>query len=115
MVLVLDLYDLIKQVKKQSKVAIKLTMKDKKWEHPCDVAVKDYAVIDHKHMVQKQIQFNINATLLKTNLTIKEVKPIGTDAEEQQASEKGNAHCDSKDEQGSKNQRVVYSITNHFA
>ena len=55
MVLVLDLYDLIKQVKKQSKVATKLTMKDKKWEHPCDVAVKDYAVIDHKNMVQKQI------------------------------------------------------------
>ena len=113
MVLVLDLYDLIKQVKKQSKVATKLAMKDTKWEHPCDVAVKDYAVVDHKNMVQKQIQFNINATLLKTNLTLKEVKPFGTSAEEQQASEKSNAHCDSKNEQGSKQR--VYSITNHFA
>ena len=82
MVLVLDLYDLIKQVKKQSKVATKLTTKVKKWEHPCDVAVKEYAVIDHTNMVHKEIQFNINATLLKTNLTVKEVKSICADAEE---------------------------------
>lgn len=113
MVLVLDLYDLIKSVKKQTKVATKLTMKDTKWEHPCDLAVRDYAVIDHANMVQRQMQFNCNAALLKTNLTVKEVKSINTDApEEQQASEKGATHCDSKDEQGSRPQ--VYSITNHF-
>lgn len=47
MVLVLDLYDLIKTVKKQTKVAQKLTTKDPKWEHPCDLAVRDYAVVDH--------------------------------------------------------------------
>ena len=36
MVLVLDLYDLIKQVRKMSKVGHKLNMHDKKFEHPCD-------------------------------------------------------------------------------
>lgn len=114
MVLVLDLYDLIKSVKKQTKVATKLTMKDTKWEHPCDVAVHDYAVIDHTSMVQRQMQYNCNATLLKTNLTVKETKSIADAPEEQQASEKGN-NCDCKDEQGSRNQKPqVYSITNHF-
>lgn len=87
MLLVLDLYDLIKSVKKQSKLATKLTMKDTKWEHPCDLAVKDYAVIDHTNMVQRTMQFNCNATLLKTNLTVKDVKSL---AEEQQASAKSN-------------------------
>lgn len=76
-------------------------MKDTKWEHPCDIAVKEYAVVDHTHMVQKQVQFNCNAALLKTNLTVKGVKSI-VPSEEQQASEKGSAHCDSKDEQGSR-------------
>ena len=90
--LVLDLYDLIKQVKKQSKVAHKLAMKDPRWEHPCDLAVKEYAVVDHSAMTHKQIQFNINATLLKTSLTIKAVKSVAV--EEQQSTE----HCDSKDE-----------------
>ena len=94
MVLVLDLYDLIKSVKKQTKVAARLTMKDTKWEHPCDVAVHDYSVVDHTNMIQRQMQFNCNAALLKTNLTVKDVKMI--EQEEQQASEKG--HCDSKDE-----------------
>jgi len=64
MCLVLDLYDLIKTVKKQTKVANKISMKDPKWEHPCDVAVKEYAVVDHTNMVHKSIQFNCNATLL---------------------------------------------------
>lgn len=36
MVLVLDLYDLIKQVRNMSKVGHKLNMHDKKFEHPCD-------------------------------------------------------------------------------
>jgi hypothetical protein len=49
------MYDLIKQVKKQSKVAHKLALKDPKWEHPCDLAVKEYAVVDHTLMTQKQI------------------------------------------------------------
>ena len=82
MCLVLDHYDLIKTVKKQSKVAQKLTNVDPRWEHPCDLAVRDYAVVDHTNMVHKTIQFNCNAALLKTNLTVKEVKQVPDPSEE---------------------------------
>lgn len=34
--LILDIYDLVKTVKKQSQVAGKLSFVDPKWEHPCD-------------------------------------------------------------------------------
>ena len=36
MVLVLDLYDLVKQVRKMSKIGHRLTMKETKFEHACD-------------------------------------------------------------------------------
>ena len=48
LILVLDAYDLVKQVKRQSKVHKRLHLNvDPKWEHPCDMAIKDYAVCDH--------------------------------------------------------------------
>lgn len=59
-------------------------MKDKKWEHACDLALKEYAIVDHTTMTQKQMQFNINATLLKANLTVKEVKGLNDNDSEQQ-------------------------------
>lgn len=55
MILVLDLYDLVKQVRKQTKVQKRLTNVDKKWEHPCDVALKDYAVCDHQAKVTREM------------------------------------------------------------
>ena len=70
MVLVLDLYDLVKQVRNMSKVNQRLTMTDSKWEHPCDQPVKQYAVVDHTQGVQRQMQFNMNACLLKSSLTV---------------------------------------------
>jgi len=36
MVLVLDLYDLVKQVRKMAKIGYRVNMKDTTWEHPCD-------------------------------------------------------------------------------
>ena len=36
MVLVLDLYDLVKQVRNMAKVGHSLNRKDTKWDHPCD-------------------------------------------------------------------------------
>ena len=71
-------------------------------------------MIDHTHMVQKQVQFNCNAALLKTNLTVKDVKSL-VQTEEQQTPENQILNNDSKDEQGSRQQRAIFSITNHFA
>jgi len=36
MVLVLDVYDLVKQVRKNAKITTKINMKDATWRHPCD-------------------------------------------------------------------------------
>lgn len=47
LVIVLDLYDIVKQVRSQSKIDIKLETRDPKWEHPCDVALKNYVLCDH--------------------------------------------------------------------
>lgn len=47
MVLVLDLYDLVKQVRNMAKVGERLTMKDKEYEHACDQALKHYSVVNH--------------------------------------------------------------------
>lgn len=75
-ILVLDLYDIVKQVRKQSKVHAKLEYRDAKWEHPCDIALKDYVVCDHTENMQRQMQFRINATLLKSDLELKHEEPI---------------------------------------
>ena len=69
MVLVLDLYDLVKQVRKMAKIGYKINMKDTTWQHPCDQPFKQYQVIDHSRGISKQMQFNMNACLLKTNIT----------------------------------------------
>jgi len=42
MVLVLDLYDLVKQVRQMAKVGHSLARRDKKWQHPCDQPIKQY-------------------------------------------------------------------------
>ena len=74
LILVLDAYDLVKQVKKQSKVHKRLNLNvDPKWEHPCDIAIKDYAVCDHKENVRRDMQFRINPTLLETKIEVKAV------------------------------------------
>lgn len=66
-------------------------------------------------MVQKLVQFNCNAALLKTHLTVKDVKSIVQPSEEQQASAKTNQGTNqgTRDEQGSN--KVTYSVSNHFA
>ena len=70
-ILVLDLYDLVKRVRKQTKVQAKLDFRDPRWEHPCDIALKDYVICDHTENVRKEMQFRINATLLKSDLEVK--------------------------------------------
>lgn len=70
MCLVLDIYDLIKQVKKESKVHKRLHNVDPNWKHPCDLAIKDYGLIDHQNNVQKELQFRLNSTLLQRTIAV---------------------------------------------
>lgn len=55
MVLVLDLYDVVKDIRRQSKIQAKLDFRDPKWEHPCDEALKNYQVCDHTEKVIKDM------------------------------------------------------------
>ena len=48
MLLPLEIYDIIKKVKKHTKVDKTLQMKDAKMPHPCDMADKGYGLVDHK-------------------------------------------------------------------
>ena len=79
MVLVLDLYDLIKQVRKMAKVGHKMSIKDQKWEHPCDLPIKHYQVVDHSKGVTKAMQFNMNAALMQSNVTCQNQRLMSTE------------------------------------
>lgn len=76
MVLVLDVYDLVKKVRKQGKVHKRINNVDKRWEHPCDEALKDYAVCDHTDHTVKDVQFRMNPTLLKSKLEVKRIQKL---------------------------------------
>jgi hypothetical protein len=68
--LVLDIYDLVKGAKRAGRVEKRLDAKDEARPHPCDMATKDYGVINHKVGIVKEVQFRINATSLTTKNNI---------------------------------------------
>lgn len=68
--LVLDIYDLVKGAKRSNRVEKRLDAKDQARPHPCDMATKDYGVINHKVGIVKEVQFRINATSLTTKNNI---------------------------------------------
>ena len=55
---------------------------DKKWEHPCDQALKEYGVMDHKENELKHIRFRMNETLLKSNLEVKHLYKVDPETNE---------------------------------
>ena len=65
MCLVIDVYSFVKQVRQQAKADKRSTV-DVKWEHPCDQAIKHYELRNHTDHTVKDMQFKINATLLKS-------------------------------------------------
>lgn len=42
MVLVLDLYDIIKQVRKKAKIGYRMNMREVHYEHACDMPILTY-------------------------------------------------------------------------
>jgi hypothetical protein len=63
MMLVLDIYDFIKKVRKTTKIEKTLGARDPKHEYACEMARKDYGLVDHKMGVAKELQFKANTTL----------------------------------------------------
>ena len=71
MLLVLDIYDIIKSIKSQTKVDKKLNFRDPKFERGEEMAVRKYEVIDHTNGIAKSMQFNMNAAMKKVIITCK--------------------------------------------
>ena len=63
MMLILDLYDFIKSVRKSTKIDKTLAAHDSKRVYACEMAKKDYGLVDHKMGVAKELQFKMNPTL----------------------------------------------------
>jgi hypothetical protein len=116
LILVLDVYDIVKQVRKQSKVQKRLAHVDRKWEHPCDQALKQYSVCDHTEHLLKDIQYKMNATLLKSSLVVQKVSKVDPETnqviEEKEPLDAATCALHSHYKPDTKPQ--VYSVSNHF-
>ena len=55
MMLILDLYDFIKSVRKSTKIDKTLAAHDSKRVYACEMAKKDYGLVDHKMGVAKEL------------------------------------------------------------
>lgn len=60
MILVLDLYDILKKTRKGVKINTKLNRVERGAPHASDEAVKQYEVINHKENVARNMVFKIN-------------------------------------------------------
>lgn len=119
LILVLEVYDLVKQIKRQSKVDKRIHKNvDKDWEHPCDIALKEYAVCDHQEKVRKEMEFRINPTLLSTKLEVKSVTKI--EDKEKPTAVQESPNKDTKSlaasvhSHASSNSSSVFSVSSHF-
>ena len=85
MLLVQEVYGLVKRVRKETKVNKRICHNvDTKWEHPCDEALKQYAVCDHGEKVVKEMQFKLNPTLLTTKLSVMNTHKLDQPANDQE-------------------------------
>jgi len=55
MMLILDIYDFINTVRRSTKVDKTLAARDPKQVYACDLAKKDYGLVDHKMGVAKEL------------------------------------------------------------
>ena len=140
MLLVLDIYDMLKHIKRQHIVDKKKNMKDVRFEHGGEMPVRAYAVVDHTKGVAKKMQFNMNAAMKKISVTCQhETEFVAEQAGSSAAAEterKEDAVETVNDEQGEKSNdgeekksvhamqqsvmshaseaQSVYSVSNHF-
>jgi hypothetical protein len=121
MCLVIDVYNMLKTVRSQGKVQRRVEMKDTKWEHPCDQALKEYVVCDHQESRVRDMQFKINATLMTGSLEVKKQQKFDPEsgmilAEEMDDRLKNmhDATCRLYKHYKPDMKPVIYSLTSHF-
>ena len=64
----LDIYDLIKKVRKVAKISKRLVASGAAGPHPSDIANMSYQVINHTKGEVQKYDFKINPTTLKTTI-----------------------------------------------
>eukprot|EP00347_Sterkiella_histriomuscorum_P024179 403332034 len=69
LILILDVYDIIKKVKKHLKVKKQLTTIGS-GPHPSDITDRTYQIINHKRGEALEFKYQINPTLQKTQITL---------------------------------------------
>ena len=97
LILLLDLYDILKNVRKTIKVNDKLAMAQEPGQsgavHASDESMKRYAVVNHQEQTQKSMLFKINTEMQRRQLTVVEqfqVQDPTSEASQRNAQVPGN-------------------------
>ena len=60
LILILDLYDILKNTRKGIKINNKLRREDTGAPHPSDETIKEYQIVNHKDNVARNVVFKMN-------------------------------------------------------
>lgn len=70
--MVLNIYDIMKKVRKGTKINNRLTRREQGAKHATDESYKQYQVVDHQNHVSKSFVFKINPEMQKRQITLVE-------------------------------------------
>jgi hypothetical protein len=80
MILVLDVYDYLKEVKKHMSISESLASSDIAQPYASDIPLRQYEVINHRTGEATKFEFNMNATLQKSKTKVlgkTDIPPVG--------------------------------------
>jgi|TARA_B110001450_G_C17356049_1_gene373570 hypothetical protein len=63
--MILNIYDILKNTRKNIKINAKLGRADPEANYACDEAIKEYQVVNHRDKTSKKMQFKINTEMQK--------------------------------------------------
>jgi hypothetical protein len=78
LIMILDIYDIVKKVKKYVKT-LRVNTKAEIGPHASDVAKMSYQIVNHKKREVKEFEVIHNSSLSKTTLTVKNIVDIPKD------------------------------------
>lgn len=79
LILILDLYDILKRTRKGIKINNKLDRVERGAPHATDEAVKEYQVVNHRDNVARNMVFKINTQMQKRSITCVEAVDLDMD------------------------------------
>ena len=61
--MILNIYDILKNTRKNIKINDKLARVDPESNYACDQAIKEYQIVDHRDKTSKKMHFKINTEM----------------------------------------------------